>query len=281
LASALLSGVVVGAILIVVGKAFNEVATQGQANAGMQASDTPGPSHDVSQGVPERAVPEQGDTENEPAVLTGTGSANFSFSGHAKGMVRLPARRFRVIYEDWQRDVSRVDALQIRLRVVEGDIYFQFVTVIVPAPELRRLVGADPDVSQGRLWWHIAKRAEPQITDAIRRAEIPKTNPTLAYEVQLVNLDSAVRAARHDTVHDVSPVEPNEELLIRQQLNQILGYDSIRIWAPRDAGDYEVVLSRTLTDAEWEAVQSLADEYDFSMSLLCGEERWDVGLTGG
>ncbi|MGP8064517.1 MAG: hypothetical protein ACLP5O_18475 [Acidimicrobiales bacterium] len=192
LGSSILSGVVVGAVLFFVGKAFNAVTVQGQTDAAMHAGPNPSPAQDDFAGAPEEVVVHVGSAEAE---------------GHAQApsisTIVTPPRRFRVEYEDWQRDTSRVDALQIRLRLFEGDRYFQFITIPIPAPELRRLIGADPDVTQGRVWWHVAMSVKPQLVDAIQRGEIPKEHFKFAYEVQVHDLDSAIREARRDKVHEV------------------------------------------------------------------------------
>ncbi len=107
------------------------------------------------------------------------------------------ARTRSVVFEGVQRDTSRVDAQQVRLRLFDGDDYLQFVTIPVPSPEMRRFVGEDANVTPGQLWWHIAKAAQPYLEDAIRTGLIPMEDPTMAFEVELYGvLEHAVRTAR-------------------------------------------------------------------------------------
>ncbi len=110
---------------------------------------------------------------------------------------------FRVEYENTIRDTSRVDALQVRLRVFRDGKYFQFVTVPVPAPELRGWIGADAEVTQGQLWAAVAQAACPLIEDAARRGEIPLANPTMAYEVY-ANVQTAVQKARYGRIEEIA-----------------------------------------------------------------------------
>jgi len=106
----------------------------------------------------------------------------------------------QAVYEGWQRDTSRLDAVQIRIRLLLNGDYFQFLTVVIPAPELRRLVGSDQHVTREQLWWHIAQESKTQVWEAAASGEIPKSNPTMAYELELFEdqLERAVRQARRD-----------------------------------------------------------------------------------
>jgi hypothetical protein len=105
---------------------------------------------------------------------------------------------YRVEYDNTIRDTSRVDALQLRLRVYRDDDYFQFFTVTVPAPELRGFIGPDANVRRGQLWFAIAQAAGPHVEDAVRRGEVPLEDPRRGYEV-FPDIERAVHRARRES----------------------------------------------------------------------------------
>ena len=114
-----------------------------------------------------------------------------------------------MVYGGWERDPTRMDAIVIEVQLFQADQYFQFVTISVPSPELRRFIGPDPNVTRGRLWWHIIRATRPQLIDAIKRREIPQRNPSCAYGLQVGDLDAAIRDARadKDEAHEAIPGE--------------------------------------------------------------------------
>jgi hypothetical protein len=195
----------------------------------------------------------------------------------------------RVIYEDWQRDTSRVDAVQIRLRLFAGTEYFQFVTIPIPAPELRRYVGSDPSVTIGQLWWFVAKSIQPQLEDAIRRGEIPKRpERTTAYEVEVNDLESAVRMAREapadseavsgEAIYqfEVLPLVPPLNQL-RMQVDQIVNYGVVDEFEPTGERTYRIRTNQRLTEAQENQLQSLAQSLRIALNVHDGHRQFSAG----
>jgi hypothetical protein len=175
--SGLVVGVVVGAALRVAQVAMSRDADRRQVDVAMSASTEPVPIPDEPPVDLARLAPQEEEGRKVPV------------HGH-----------FRVEYEGTQRDTSRLDAQQLRLRVFANDAYFQFVTVPVPGPELRACAS---DVLQGQLWSAIAHAACPRIEDAVRRREIPVTDPIQAFEVYVDVMTTAPRV-RYGQVEEIT-----------------------------------------------------------------------------
>jgi hypothetical protein len=206
--TALLSGVVVGAVLLIVERSFTTAADRRQTDRAMETIAAP---VQRDEGAPPAPVKDEENALQE--ALAGGEKVERPYLLYE--VDTRETRSYRVVFEDTQRDTSRVDAIQIRLRVFVGDGYFQFVTIPVPTPELRRLVSSDRSVTRERLWWHIAKAAESQLTEAIGSKAIPLSDPTFAFEVQVFNLDRAVLAARLDLQkHEVRAGETIYEFVV-------------------------------------------------------------------
>jgi hypothetical protein len=277
LGSSLLGGLVVGFILLLVGRQFNETARQGQANEAMQKLPDTEPEADSGDVA---APPRTSNVEVAPS--------------DAVGEIEDGQRTFQVVYEGTQRDTSRLDAQQIRLRlfevVLDGDklLYTQFVTVPVPSPELRQFVGADSKITEGQLWWHVATAIEPRLTNAIQRGEIPTATPSFAYEVSTYDLRDAVRRARQDTdpEHEVKANEvvytfrtasrsSREDELV-MQIRQIVGYESDQSLVPEGEGRYKMDLHRPLTPIDEHRLEELANYNGVQIEFHHGEQRWST-----
>ncbi len=180
LGSALLSGVVVGVVVLLVEVSFTRDANRRDVDRSLATTGPPA----TDDGLPtEASVPAAAEPIAAEAVVR----------PRVEG-----AGRFRVEYEGTIRDTSRIDANEVRLRVFSGDDdYFQFVTVIVPGPELRAALGVEPHTTVGQLWRSIATEACRKIEDAIRTREIPKDDPQNAFEIIMIDLRPAVRKARY------------------------------------------------------------------------------------
>jgi hypothetical protein len=139
-----------------------------------------------------------------------------------RGVVLQAGPPIEAVYLGWQPDTSKVDAVQVRLQLQKENDYFQFVTVVVPSPDLRRWVGSDPDVTRERIWWHVANAAKPDIESAIKSGEIPFKNPTFAYQVEISGerLRQAAMSARSDKVNEVTFGKPVFEILTAPRPHQ-------------------------------------------------------------
>jgi hypothetical protein len=114
------------------------------------------------------------------------------------GIVRRPDRtqvnRYKVQYDGWQRDTSRVDASQVRLRLLnEDDSYFQFFTGIVPGIDTRLTLGSARNMSTAQFRRAVTGLAVELIREAIANGLTPLDDPTIAVEV----FPNAEEAARH------------------------------------------------------------------------------------
>jgi hypothetical protein len=281
LGSSLLGGLVVGFILLLVGRQINETRREGQSNEALhQLPDSP---------------PAEDPAVVSPVIVPLSGSAHFSFQATATGQV-VAGRTFQVVYESAQRDTSRLDAQQIRLRLFEvvvdqtEPLYFQFVTIPVPSPDLRRYVGADPNVTEGRLWWHISTAIQPRLVDAVQRGDIPTATPSFAYEVANYDLRAAVQQARHDPdpEHEVkvneviyaftAPSLSRREDELAMQIRQIVGYDSaLQPLVPDGPRRYKMVLERSLPPAEERRLEELALDNGVQIEFHHDGDQWTVG----
>jgi hypothetical protein len=280
LGSSLLSGVVIGFVLLIVGRMLDLASRRNRDVADDSAA--LGASANVE---PTRDLTVLAGTANAKAeARAATAKAGVQITGQATATVTYPP--YRVVYDDYQTDTSRVDAGQIRLRVFRGDEYFQFVTIPIPRPELRRSVGGDSDVTMGRIWWHIAESIRPQLIEAIQTGAIPKADRTIAYEIESVTLDQAVRSALGDTdpehtvipgevVYEIPPIT-TEDQIIHTQINQILDYGTIMIWARTGQKQYQAVLSRPPEENELILIRELATTYRFRVKIICGTESWPI-----
>jgi hypothetical protein len=221
LGTALLSSLVVGVALFVVQAAFSRSADRRQTQAALAGSNGPLPPDDDPLATmaqqptpggsrPRAAAPPPAPAAFEPArvredappPLAPPAPPPFAPPAPGSAVRSEQQHHYRVQYLGTIRDTSRLDAVQVRLRVFRGDDYFQFVTVPVPAPELRGSIGADAKVTPGQLWNAIATESRPQLEDAVRRREIPLDPPTTAFEL-LVDVGNAVRKARRGEVADI------------------------------------------------------------------------------
>jgi len=183
LASALLSGVVVGVVLVFVGKTFSAATVQAQDDAAMQ----------LSSGLTQ--IQDNVDLSPSTTTVPSTGINHTESSGARSPTSAPTGQTFSVIYEEFTRDSSRVSAYLIKLRVVIESEYFQFVTIPVPYPELRRVITSIPGVPLNQLLWQVARSAEEPLINAIEVGEIPKDDRNIAYEVTAIPLESALRSA--------------------------------------------------------------------------------------
>jgi len=197
LGSSLAAGLVVGVVLLYAQWSLNRTNQQGQTSIAMGANPAGSEPSEDSSGVEVHAETAKAE------VVTGSATVDVKFGIDAS---IVATNLVQVVYLGWQRDTSRVDAVQVRLQLRRGSEYFQFVTVVIPSPELRHWVADDPQVTRERIWWHVADAAKSVITSAIVSGEIPKPNPTMAYEVEILGNDlrKAVMAARSDDKHEVS-----------------------------------------------------------------------------
>ncbi len=283
LGSSLFSGLVVGVALLVVGKMFDATARRGQSDAAMQQ---------LPDSRPDR----------EPADTTVVVPLTAHISARADvptvEVTRTDERKFDLVYESAQRDTSRLDAQQIRLRLfeilaeAEQPLYTQFVTIPVPSPELRRFVGADPDVTEGRLWWHISLSIKRPLINAIQRGEIPTATPSFAYEVETYDLSDAVRRARQDSNPD-HEVKTNEVIYsfsasssstrqdeLAMQIRQIVGYEADQTLEPEGPGQYKMNLHRPLTPVEEHRLAELATYNGVQITFRFGDQRWTMRPSG-
>ena len=307
LGSSLFSGLVVGIALLVVGKMFDRTAQRGQADTAMQQLPDSKPAPDSTRDV--TVVPQTANTgvtsgatgdisvegiADSSSEVTGAAAGHISLEGTAGGQAK---RTFELAYESTQRDTSRLDAQQIRLRLFEivpgqdQPLYTQFVTIPVPSPELRRFVGADPDVTEGRLWWHIAESIKPRLVDAIQRGDIPTPTPSFAYEVATYDLDEAVRRARRDPDHEVAtnetiytfsaPAPSTRDDELAMQIRQLVGYDSaVQPLVPDGPRRYKMDLERSLPPAEQRRLEELALYNGVQIEFQHDGEEWTAGSAG-
>lgn len=277
LGSSLFSGVVVGVAVLLVGQIYQSVQDRNRNAEALRRTDAIVP-------PAEDELPES----DRQGVTVTPGTATVTVTTEPpRTVVEQPRspRRFTVVYEGSQPDTSRLDAVQIRLRLFEAvddagrDAYTQFVTIPVPRPELRNLVGSDPNVTQGRLWWHIAHSIEPQLQDAIRRGEIPTATPSFAYEIETYDLMEAVRQARLDSdpqqevkageviYRFVTPSYSSREGELAAQIHQIIGYDAsgdLLVIAPRR---YRMQVVKMPSDGQLSKLRELAAYQDVSITL--------------
>jgi hypothetical protein len=269
---------VVGVVLLAVGKMFDATARQGQSDAAMQQLPDSEPDEDSAVAT---------------VVVPLTADVHVQASAPTVEVTRTDERTFDLVYESAQRDTSRLDAQQIRLRLFEvvpdttQPLYTQFVTIPVPSPELRRLVGADPKVTEGRLWWHITQSIKPRLIDAIQRREIPTATPSFAYEVGTYDLSDAVRRARQDSNSD-HEVRPNEVIYrftasssreneLTMQVRQIVGYDANQTLEADGPRRFKMDLPRPPTPTEQHRLQELATFNGVQFTFRFDDQIWTTG----
>ena len=100
-----------------------------------------------------------------------------------------------------QRDTSRVNAHQVRLRTFRDGDYLQFFTAVFPdLPLALRAVGGED--ASGRLMRAVAEEALPEIRAVIARGELEgerSDEERIAAREVLVDFDVAVSRARGGT----------------------------------------------------------------------------------
>jgi hypothetical protein len=261
---------------------FDATTRQGQSDVAMQQ---------LPDSKPEK------DSADAAEVVPLTAHIGAEASAMAE-VTRTGQRTFELVYEGAQRDTSRLDAQQIRLRLFESvsdaerPLYTQFVTIPVPSPELRRFVGADPDVTEGRLWWHIALSIKPRLINAIQRGEVPTSKPSFAYEVGTYDLSDAVRRARQDPNPD-HEVKPNEVIYrfsastsssredeLVMQIRQIVGYEADQALEADGPGRFKMDLHRPLTPPEEHRLEELATYNGVRITFRFNDQSWTMGPPG-
>lgn len=123
-----------------------------------------------------------------------------------------PPRQFKAVVDKWMRDTSRIDADQLRLRVLCDDDYFQFFTVIVPGTDLRTSIhGASADgVTLPQMHRAIGELAVEQVRQKIIDGDAPRSDdPTIAIEL-FPDVGQAVRRASSQSDEDHTPGETIE-----------------------------------------------------------------------
>lgn len=168
LGSALLGGVVVGLALLTAERLFSRSAADRERLAAIDSA---------SQGVPNVAPAKDEDPRSRD-------SNRVPEAGH----------RYEVEYEGSMRDMSRIDAQQLRLRVFRDGEYFQFVIIPIAGPALRGVLGPLSDTALSQFWRAVAVEAGPLINAAVLRGDIPLPDPTQGFEVY-PDLEAAGRAA--------------------------------------------------------------------------------------
>jgi hypothetical protein len=194
LGAAILSGGIVGIAVQFVGQAFRSVAEQGQTFQAMQLLPaSPAPARDDFEAVTTAAAPAP-DGPVAPATAPPPAAEDSASLGET---TQAPAPlRIRAIFEGVHRDLTRFDAQLLDIRLFAGDRYFQFVTIPIPGPMLKRYLQPGNGPTAEELWWHIAVEAKPIIETAIRTGAIPLPDPTDPWEppMQAV-LESAFKRA--------------------------------------------------------------------------------------
>ena len=182
----LIAGLVPGVALLVVQQSFASVVRQqGESRAfGSSTEPTSGKQDEPPPGV---AVRPEAPTPPPPphvAPIEPTPAAATSQTRH----------HYTVQYIERQRDTSRIDAVQARLRVFRDDEYFQFVAAVASGIDLRLIHGVR-DLPNDQLWRAICELAGDQIRDAIHNGHLPLSKPIDAYEV-FPNVEKALTVAR-------------------------------------------------------------------------------------
>lgn len=174
LGAAIFGGAIVGAALIVVERAWSAERTERRKDEVMDASATP-----------------DARTEDAGAQLTPSPSAPPAGDHHT----------YRVEFSGQQRDTSRVNAHQVRLRTFRDGDYLQFFTAVFPdLPLALRAVGGED--ASGRLMRAVAEEALPEIRAVIARGELEgerSDEERIAAREVLVDFDAAVSRARGGT----------------------------------------------------------------------------------
>ena len=137
-----------------------------------------------------------------PSVWAGT--AAVTIQAHP-GTVTTTVRRWYEVRYLWTvHDNSRMDALQMQLRVFQPSppSYFQYVTASIPAPELRGFV-PDRDVTRGQLEHGVALETLSWIADAIHRGAIPLAKKIDGFEVS-PDIETGVRLARAGHIGEIA-----------------------------------------------------------------------------
>jgi hypothetical protein len=163
----------------------------------------PTPAKDVEEGVLDQRVPASradepmaGEPDAQPNVER-TPDSGTDVSTSAKSRQNSPGR-FTAVVDKWMRDSSRIDADQLRIRVLHDDKYFQFFTAIVPGTEFR--VGVHGIEAAGvtfpQFQRAIGELAVEQIKQAVADGTAPRDgDQTVALEL-FPDVQTAVRIAR-------------------------------------------------------------------------------------
>lgn len=185
LSSSLISGAVIGFLLLVVERHY----------AGVVRDVRESEAHGVLPG----ATPVRDDRSDEPPAR---GDA-MAGSANEVQIAQQEPDRYEVIYLGADRDTSRVDVWIVRLRVLREGRYVQFVTAAITGLTMASLETGVGD-SYGKIWGAAASLTVPRIEDAVRRGELPRRDPTLAFDVRLPHDDMshALRGATAPRVGD-------------------------------------------------------------------------------
>jgi hypothetical protein len=178
----LLAGVIPGVALLIVQRSFERITREQDENRALSASVEP------TSGKSDQ--PPVG-TEVRPATVLPAPALPIEESG----AVATERHHYVVQHAGRQRDTSRVDAMQARLRVFRDEEYYQFVVAVASGIDLRLIHGVR-DLPNEQLWHAICKLAARQIEEAIKGGDLPLSAPTDAYEV-FPDVEQAVRDARN------------------------------------------------------------------------------------
>jgi hypothetical protein len=118
---------------------------------------------------------------------------------------------FHAEYGGWQRDGSRVDAYQVRLRVFRDGQYFQFFTGVVPGITVHVLNEDQSDAAVADRFRRACAHATIRTAkEQIAQGQVPLVDATNASEVLLA--PEAIEASMRKTPKSSTPLVEGEEL---------------------------------------------------------------------
>jgi len=171
LGTTLVGSVVVGSVLIVFERGLAARTEAVVRTVSLAAAPTP--ARDVPEPTPSRPVSE---------------------ASEERDLDVKRRRHFTVDYGGWTRDARRVDAFQLRLRVLVDGEYFQFFTIVIPGNDVTATVQSR-GVTLSRFRRALIDVALALIIESIRQGEAPRADdPSLAIELR-PSTDQARRLA--------------------------------------------------------------------------------------
>lgn len=179
LGAGLVSTGVFGLLILLIERALYEQTVEVDRKASLAA--VPQPAKDTAIDAPDTSEPPSR-REEEPVTS-----------------VSPPRHRFKVMVDTWMRDSSRIDADQLRLRVLRDGEYFQFFTAVVPGTELRTAIhGAGADgITLAQLRRAIGDLAVELVRQTIIDGNAPRLDDrTIAIEL-FPDVHHAVGLARY------------------------------------------------------------------------------------